>query len=123
MSAMAGHSTSDPRRALPSVERLLQVPAAGALVARYRRAWVVETIRAVLDDVRRNGARPPADDELIARVAARLEASAAPRLGPVVNATGVVLHTNLGRALLAKEACDAVLAAARGAVNLELDLT
>jgi L-seryl-tRNA(Ser) seleniumtransferase len=79
-------------------------------------------VRAVLDEVRRDGTAVPAEGELIARVAARLAADAAPRLVRVVNATGVVLHTNLGRAPLAEEVCTALLAAARGAVNLELDL-
>jgi L-seryl-tRNA(Ser) seleniumtransferase len=84
---------------------------------------VAAIVRAVLDEVRRDGTPVPADDELITRVAARLAAAASPRLARVVNATGVVLHTNLGRAPLAEEACAALLAAARGAVNLELDLT
>jgi L-seryl-tRNA(Ser) seleniumtransferase len=113
----------NPRRAIPSVDRLLNAPAAAPLLARFRRGHVVETIRSVLDDVRSDGAPVPADDDLIARLAARLEASPAPRLGTVINATGIVLHTNLGRAPLAEEACSAVLASARGAVNLELDLT
>src|SRR6185295_18419176 len=57
-----------------------------------------------------------------ARAAQRLEAAGTARLVPVVNATGVVLHTNLGRALLAEEAIAAVVAAAREPVSLELDL-
>jgi L-seryl-tRNA(Ser) seleniumtransferase len=113
----------NPRRIIPSVARLLATPAAGALVARYRRAHVVETIRLVLDELRRTALHSvPADDDLLARVATRLEAASAPRLVPCVNATGVILHTNLGRALLAEEAVAAVVAAARGATNLELDL-
>ena len=79
-----------------------------------------------LADVRRlldtGGAVPP-DEALLARVAGRLETAAAPRLQRVVNATGVVLHTNLGRAPLAEAAIAALADAARGAVNLELDLT
>ena len=79
----------------------------------------------VLDELRQaasDGAAVPPDDELLARVAARLEAAAEPTLRPVVNATGVVLHTNLGRAPLAEAAIAALAAAARGATNLELDL-
>src|SRR5207248_969589 len=64
----------------------------------------------------------PEPGELVARAGTRLEQAAAPRLGPVVNATGVILHTNLGRAVLAEDAIAAVVEAARRAVNLELDL-
>src|SRR5262249_23607596 len=113
-------------RAIPSVERILRTDAAAPLLVRWRRDHVVETVRLVFAEVRRAldaGADVPAGAVLGARIAARLEASAAPRLGRVVNATGVVLHTNLGRAPLAEAAVEAVVSAARGAVNLELDLT
>jgi L-seryl-tRNA(Ser) seleniumtransferase len=113
---------SNPRRAIPSVERLLRTPAAVELASRYRRERVVETVRAVLDDVRRGAADAASDDAIVARVAARLAAAAAPRLVRVVNATGVVLHTNVGRALLAEEAIAALVDAARHPTNLELDL-
>jgi len=107
------------------VERLLRTEAAVPLLVRWRRDHVVEAVRLVFAETRRAldvGAEVPEDDILVARVAARLDASAAPRLGRVVNATGVVLHTNLGRAPLAEAAVDALVVAARGAVNLELDL-
>jgi L-seryl-tRNA(Ser) seleniumtransferase len=116
----------NPRRAIPSVERLLQGPAGDALVARWRRAHVVATVRAVLADVRRaaaDGAAVPDGETLLRRVEGRLEASAAPRLARVVNATGIVLHTGLGRALLAEQAVEAVVTAARHPVSLETDLT
>jgi L-seryl-tRNA(Ser) seleniumtransferase len=116
----------NPLSAVPSVERLLRRPAAAALVARYRRDRVVETVRLVLADLRHaleRGGPVPSDEALIDDAAARLAAAARPRLTPVVNTTGVVLHTNLGRALLAEDAVAAMIAAARGAVNLELDLS
>jgi len=119
-------ASSRPHRAIPSVERLLQSPAAGRLVARWRRERVVGMVREVLRDVRAAldaGGQVPADEVLLARIADRLEADATPRLTRVVNATGVVLHTNLGRAPLSETAIDAITLAARGAVNLELDLT
>ncbi|HYY05558.1 MAG TPA: hypothetical protein VE997_03210, partial [Candidatus Limnocylindria bacterium] len=53
MAAVARSEVSNPRRAIPSVERILSSPAGTELVARYRRAHVVETIRAVLDELRR----------------------------------------------------------------------
>ena len=119
---MATAPGRNPRRAIPAVARLLETPAAAALVARYRRDLVVATLRAVLDDVRRQDAPVPDAAAILARAAARLDAASVPRLVPVVNATGVVLHTNLGRAPLADAAIEALVAAARGATNLELDL-
>jgi L-seryl-tRNA(Ser) seleniumtransferase len=115
----------NPRRALPSVERLVRSTGGQALVARHRRERVVETVRLVLAERRKalaNGGELPADGAILSDVAARLGAASRPRLTRVVNATGVVLHTNLGRALLAEEAIAAMTAAARDAVNLELDL-
>jgi len=115
----------NPLRALPSVERLIRSPDGQALVARHRRARVVETMRLVLAKLRPSlaaGGSVPPDAALLADVAVRLAAAAKPRLVRVVNATGVVLHTNLGRAALAEDAIAAMTAAARGAVNLELDL-
>jgi L-seryl-tRNA(Ser) seleniumtransferase len=115
----------NPLRALPSVERLLATAAGRRLCARWRRERVVEVLRAEDDAARaavRAGGEAPDDAALLAGAAARLDAEAAPRLAPVVNATGVVLHTNLGRAPLAADAIAAVTAAARGAVALELDL-
>jgi L-seryl-tRNA(Ser) seleniumtransferase len=113
------------RRAIPSVSSLLATEAGVALLGRYRRARVVESLRAELDAIRRAlDAEPavPSADEVLARAAARLEAARAPRQVRVVNATGVGLHTNLGRAPLAEEAVAALASAARGATNLELDL-
>jgi L-seryl-tRNA(Ser) seleniumtransferase len=108
------------------VDRLLRDPAAAKLAGRYRRERVVEAMRLVLAELRHEsgGATPvPGNAEVLARVAARLAVESAPRMVPVVNATGVVLHTNLGRAPLAETAVAALAAAARGAVSLELDLS
>jgi L-seryl-tRNA(Ser) seleniumtransferase len=112
-------------RAVPSVERLVRSPHGDVLARRYRRDRVVEVVRQVLAEVRRAvaaGGEVPSDATLVADVAARLDAAARPRLRTVVNATGVGLHTNLGRALLAPAAVDAIMLAATSAVNLELDL-
>jgi L-seryl-tRNA(Ser) seleniumtransferase len=115
---------SNPRRAIPSVERLLRLPASAALLARYRREHVVEAVRAVLEEVRRapDAQQTLEDAELVGRIAARLDEGSAPRLVRVVNATGVVLHTNLGRALLADDAVAELVSAACQPVNLEVDL-
>jgi L-seryl-tRNA(Ser) seleniumtransferase len=119
---VAAPSRPDLRRAIPSVARLLEAAAAAALTARWRRELVVETMRAVLDDLRRDGVAIPPEETLLERVARRLEAAGAAPLVRVVNATGVIVHTNLGRAPLADAAIAALTAAAGGACNLELDL-
>jgi L-seryl-tRNA(Ser) seleniumtransferase len=111
-------------RRIPSVDRLLGEPAAAPLLVRHRRERVVEAVRSVLDDWRLRlgrGERLPDAPALLAEAAAAL-APAGPLLRRVVNATGVGLHTNLGRAVLAEDAVAALVSAARGAVALELDL-
>ena len=114
-------------RGLPAVDRVLHTEAAQELLQRYRRTYVTEAIRAVLDDMRRqlatNGsAAAPSPEVIIAAAAARMAAQAALPIRRVINATGVVLHTNLGRAVLADEAVQAAAAAAAHAVNLEYDV-
>jgi L-seryl-tRNA(Ser) seleniumtransferase len=118
----------NPFRQLPSVAKLLDHPALSAARSRYAHAHadVAAAVRAEIDNLRtRLAANPdgPTDlDDLAARVVARLEADALPRLRPVINATGIVLHTNLGRSPLHEEAARAAYEAARGYLNLELDL-
>src|SRR5262249_45532986 len=121
----AGGASSRPHRDIPSVERLLRSPGTAPLLARWKRERVVDAVRVVLGDVRRSldeGGAVPAEADLVARTGAYLDAAAAPRLQRVVNATGVVLHPHLGRAPLAEAAVEAITLAARGAVNLELDV-
>lgn len=115
---------SDFRRAIPAVDTLLAEPEINALVERAGRTRVLRLLRDLQADVR---ADPPAA-EVVAdpawyarRLAARIEAEDVPSLRPVINATGVVLHTNLGRAPLADSARRAVAAAA-GYATLELDV-
>ncbi len=103
-------------RGLPSVEQLAaQLDAPHALAVAVARA-AIDARRAEL----RAGAVTDAD--LVARARAALAAAQAPSLRRVLNATGVVVHTNLGRAPLAAAARDAAAAAATGYSNLELDL-
>jgi len=114
-------------RAIPSVDRVLQTEGAAAALRRFQRGYVVDAVRAVLTDVRervgRDEAAVPSPDDVIAAALARAEAARPAGMRAVVNATGVVLHTNLGRAVLAPEAVTAVREAAARAVNLEFDVT
>jgi L-seryl-tRNA(Ser) seleniumtransferase len=83
---------------------------------------VVDAVRAALAEAR--GARAARDiNDLVGAAFARLEASSQSSLRPVFNLTGTVLHTNLGRALIAEEAVEAALAAMRNAVALEFELS
>ena len=112
----------DPRRAIPGVDRLLAQPWCRLLVGSRGRVWITARVRAVLDDVRA-GAVPVPDsvadyEELVQMEVARAETLS---LRSVINATGVILHTNLGRAPIAPEARDAMRAAG-GYGNVEFDL-
>jgi L-seryl-tRNA(Ser) seleniumtransferase len=107
---------------LPSVDRVMRCPEAQALVASHGRDAVVNMVRLVLAQARAAQAAIQDGALVLAEVSARLELSARPSLRPVFNLTGTVLHTNLGRAALPAEAIEAMVAAARGPVNLEYDL-
>ena len=111
---------TDFRRQLPSVDRLLDQPGIRALLEMAPRPAVVAAIRASLDAARTRRAGPPDhwEDEVRERLAQQSGAS----LHPVINATGVVLHTNLGRAPLAEVALQSLQAVAAGYSNLEFDL-
>ena len=113
--------TADPRRQLPSIDALLAAPDIAALLAVHPRALVVRAARAAVDAARATGGTAPAEgwDEAVRTAVRRL---AEPSLAPVINATGVVLHTNLGRAPLADAAIAAMTRVARGYSALEYDL-
>lgn len=119
---------SDPRRSLPSVDRLV---AAVRELHRDLPEWAatraardaLTSIRAEISEEKSNFKGSEADvARLEGRVAAVAERLAAPHPRPVINATGVLLHTNLGRAPLAPAAASAVARALDGYSNLELDL-
>src|SRR5262245_48665900 len=120
--------TDNPFRKLPSVNEVLELPNVRALEERHAHETVVAAIRAELDAARQQLGRGDdvdgqANAERVAlRVAQRLDRSMRPRLRAVINATGIVLHTNLGRAPVAEDAARAAYDAARGYLNLELDL-
>ncbi|MBI4593319.1 MAG: L-seryl-tRNA(Sec) selenium transferase [Candidatus Rokubacteria bacterium] len=113
-------------RALPSVDQILRRLTDRAEVGDIPRARLTATVREVLDAERRRvlaGAPAPADaDALAAGVLAVVARTGAFSLRPVVNATGVVLHTNLGRALLSPLALERLARVGAQYSNLELDL-
>lgn len=108
----------DPRRDIPRTDRLLALPAVRAAAASLSARVVRDLVRAVQDRARRGEIAPSAvESEVLAAVAGRSRSS----LRPVLNATGIVVHTNLGRAPLSA-AARAALADAAGYVDVELDL-
>jgi len=114
---------SDARRALPSVNALLESEALRPVLERAPRGVVVDAVRRTIDAARTAPASVPRDDTAwAAAVAEAVDASTRPSLRPVINATGVVLHTNLGRAPLAHAAIEAIARVASGFSNLEYDI-
>jgi L-seryl-tRNA(Ser) seleniumtransferase len=114
---------TDPRRELPSVNALLESDSLRPLLGRAPRGVVVQAIRAALDDARRDPGVVPEDGAAwAARVEAAVTARMQPSLRPLFNATGVILHTNLGRAPLADAALRAIQDTAAGYCNLEYDV-
>jgi L-seryl-tRNA(Ser) seleniumtransferase len=109
-------------RQLPSVDAVLRTETATAAISRHGRSSVVTAIRGALAAARQTQTVAIEAEDIAAQARDDLEAEAVPRLRPVFNLTGTVLHTNLGRALLAEEAVAAALAAMRSAVALEFDL-
>lgn len=114
---------SDPRSGLPAVHAILAYEALAPLLARVPRGIVVEAVRSTIDAARAGVITPPADSEhWAAAIASRVELDARPSLRRVINATGVILHTNLGRAPLPAQAIAAIAATAGSGSNLEYEL-
>lgn len=112
-------------RELPSVDRLLRVPTVQTLVAEYGHNAAVDAIRTVLENARTaitDGASSPTDEALVETVQEHFRAQRLRQLQPVINATGVIVHTNLGRAPLSRATLEAMAAVAGGYSNLEFDL-
>ncbi len=112
-------------RSIPSVERILSDHLVTDLMEAYSRESVTALVRERLEAVRRdvsNGIGVPTLDELVEGIVLQAASLWSSWPKPVINATGVILHTNLGRAPLSAEATEAVLLAARGYTDLELDL-
>jgi len=114
---------TDARRTLPSVGVLLDSPALEPLLARAPRSLVADAVRSAIDAARVDPSHAPNDVQAWAvEVERQLSERERPSLRPALNATGVVLHTNLGRAPLAARAIQAIAETASGACNLEYDL-
>ncbi len=112
-------------RHLPAVAAVLATREGALLVERYGHVMVTHAIRQVIDDARdvlRTAPSAVPDVTELAQQAQRLLDAQMPGLRPLFNLTGVVLHTNLGRAVLAEAAVDAAVQAMRHAVALEYDL-
>ncbi len=113
-------------RQLPSVDKLLRLDAAAPLITLYTHPLVTEALRVVLAETRaglNNGLTAiPADEFLLQQAHNWLELLTRPTLRPVINATGVIVHTNLGRAPLSAAAIAAIQAVAQGYSTLEYDL-
>jgi L-seryl-tRNA(Ser) seleniumtransferase len=120
--------SDNPYRNLPAVNDVLESPQLGELIDQHGREHVVDAVRAELGELRKLLAAGEAPDgradakEVARRAATRLGSTFRPKLVSVINATGIVLHTNLGRAPIADQAARAAQEAAAGYLNLELDL-
>ena len=114
---------TDERRTLPSVSALLETNEVRALLDRMPRSVVVDAIRRTIDAARSSPSTAPTGPRTWAQaVSAAVDQSMRPSLRRVLNGTGVVLHTNLGRAPLARAAIDAVSRVASGFSNVEFDI-
>jgi L-seryl-tRNA(Ser) seleniumtransferase len=115
--------------ALPSVDRVLKDPALAALIEEYGRPAVVAALRDEVDRLRatltergREALQETRLEHIAARLSARLRSASLASLKPVFNLTGILLHSNLGRASLPEAAVQAICLAACKPVNLEFDL-
>ena len=112
-------------RSLPSVDQLLQTSSARDWISTYGRPLTLTAIRHSLEEARQGfdgDSSVPEPDKLMEHAGRLLKIWTAPSLLPVINASGVVLHTNLGRAPLSQAAVQAVQEAALNYTNLEYDL-
>jgi L-seryl-tRNA(Ser) seleniumtransferase len=122
---MSANDKSEELRRLPSVDRLLGRPEVAELIEAHGRSLATDALRAAIDLARsaiKSGGDLPDEAGLVERAASLLRDWTRIRPQPVINATGVIIHTNLGRAPLSKAALEAVQASASGYSDLEYDL-
>jgi len=116
----------DERSSLPSVDEILKSPEGAAWLVSFPRSVVLQAVREAIAGARqkiRDGAKPNASSaELFSTIEGRIHKLSSYSLQPVINATGIVLHTNLGRAVLSERATENVISVSRGYSNLEYDL-
>jgi L-seryl-tRNA(Ser) seleniumtransferase len=112
----------DARRDLPSVNALLETSGVKWLLEQHPRRVVLDAVRSTVDAARTAGGVPRTEDQWVETIASAVRDSSRPSLRRVINATGVVLHTNLGRAPLADVAIRAIAHIAEGYSNLEYDI-
>ena len=116
-------------RELPSVDQVLDTTTAREMLDELRREYVVDVVRSILQDMRErllgSGEKPVRGDllrEIEDALRLRIDAGAQPSLRRVTNATGIILHTGLGRAPLPDSAVEAITDLATHYCNLEMDL-
>ena len=112
-------------RFLPSVNKLLETQIAAGLSVAYGRPLTLDALRTALEQARssfQGSGQVPSNEELLGQAERLLEEWLAPTLRPVINATGVIIHTNLGRAPLSQAAIQAMQEVAPGYSSLEYDL-
>jgi L-seryl-tRNA(Ser) seleniumtransferase len=112
-------------RNLPSVDKILSDKRIHCLEEVYSHDFVLQGVRQYLEEVRRHiakGVPLPSFDQMVESICTLVNSLAEPKLRPVINATGVILHTNLGRAPLSREAIVAMEECSRSYTNLEIDL-
>ena len=114
-------------RRIPAIEQLLSREPFLSMQEHYSRDLITEALRTITAEVRRQIlnseiVEPPDESAYIALVRAELETLTAPALRPIVNATGTITHTNLGRSLLSASASESLVQAAANYVNIEYDL-
>lgn len=120
--SMKKASVLRPSNRLPSVGEIMESAGATTAVERFGRQATVSTVRALVSDFRKQKIQPISVEKFGERAFANLEIRAQPLLKPIFNLTGVILHTNLGRAVLPESAVSAALEAMRRPVSLEFDL-
>jgi L-seryl-tRNA(Ser) seleniumtransferase len=113
---------TDSRRDLPSVNKLLETSGVKSLLEQHPRSVVVDAVRSTVDAARNAGGAQRTEQQWVDSITSAVHQATRPSLRRVINATGVIVHTNLGRAPLADSAIRAIEHVADGFSNLEYDI-